>query len=254
MTKRIAFFAYGVVSYLFFLATFFYTMAWVGNFLVPTQLDAPTQGPLLQALLVDLGLLTLFAVQHSVMARPAFKRWWTRIVPEPIERSTYTLASTLCLALLVWQWQPLGGSVWEVTHPVGVAVMYGLFTFGWGLVLISTFLINHFDLFGLRQVWLHLLGREYTDVAFVMPGPYRWVRHPLYLGFVFALWFTPTMSVAHLLFALMCTGYILVGIQLQERDLLNHHGESYASYREQVPMLVPTGRRAAEPETGAAAV
>jgi methanethiol S-methyltransferase len=177
-----------------------------------------------------------------VMARPAFKRVWTRVVPEPVERSTYVLASSLALILLFWLWQPLGGVVWDVQNPVGRAILWGGFAFGWGLVLITTFLINHFDLFGLRQVWFHLRGQPYRPLTFGTPGPYRLVRHPLYVGWFFAFWATPTMTVAHLVFAVMTTAYILVAIQFEERDLVAAHPE-YASYRARVPMLIPSRGR-----------
>jgi len=239
MAKRIAIFAYGVVCYAVFFATFLYALGFVGNLVVPKSIDAEPTSSLGLALAVDALLLALFAVQHSVMARPAFKRWWTRIVPEPAERSTYVLFSSLALIVLFAFWQPIGGVVWSIEHPAGRAVAYALFAFGWGLVLVSTFLINHFDLFGLRQVWLHLRGKPYTPVAFTMPGPYRMVRHPLYVGWLFAFWATPVMTVAHLVFALLTTAYILIAIQLEERDLLSGHGEAYAEYRRRVPMIVP---------------
>jgi protein-S-isoprenylcysteine O-methyltransferase Ste14 len=239
---RIVAFVYGVVSYAIFFATFLYAIGFVGN-LVPQGMDAPPVSPLGTSLLINLGLLGLFAVQHSVMARPAFKRVWTRIVPQPVERSTYVLASSLALILLFWQWRPLGGVVWSIENPVGRAVMHAGFAFGWGLVLVATFLINHFDLFGLRQVWLHLRGRAYTMLPFKTPGPYRLVRHPLYVGWFFAFWSTPTMTATHLLFAVMTTAYILIAIQLEERDLVNALPE-YAAYRDRVPMLIPGTRRA----------
>lgn len=250
MFKRTVFFLYGLAAYVIFLATFLYAIAFVGGFLVPRTLDGPLTGGLGEAILIDCALLTVFAVQHSVMARPAFKRWWTRFVPEAAERSTYVLLSSLALILLFWGWQPMGGVIWNIEDPVGRAVAYALFAFGWGLVLTTTFLINHFDLFGLRQVWLFLRGRPYTPLRFVTPGPYRLVRHPLYVGWFFAFWATPTMSAAHLLFALMTTAYILVAIQLEERDLVEAHGDDYENYRQRVPMLLPrlfgrTGRRAA---------
>lgn len=238
MTGRILAFAYGVVCYAIFFTTFLYALGFVGDFLVPKTMDGAPTLPFWQALAIDLGLLGLFAVQHSVMARPAFKRWWTRFVPTPVERSTYVLFSSLALILLFALWQPLGGVIWSVEHPAGRAALYAAFAFGWGLVLVSTFLINHFDLFGLRQVWLYLRGKEYTELRFVTPGPYRYVRHPLYLGWLFAFWATPTMTATHLLFAVMTTGYILVAIRFEERDLENALGD-YASYRKRVPMLVP---------------
>lgn len=239
MLKRIAFFIYGSVSYLIFLATFLYAIGFIGNFGVPRTLDGTRSGSFAVAVLIDVGLLTLFAVQHSVMARPAFKRWWTRIVPKPVERSTYVLFSSLALILLFWQWQPLGGVVWSIEDPFGSLVLRMLFAFGWALVLVSTFLINHFDLFGLRQVWLYLRNRPYTALHFGTPGPYRLVRHPLYVGWLFAFWSTPTMTLAHLLFSVATTAYILIAIQLEERDLVREHGESYESYRRSVPMLIP---------------
>ncbi|MEZ0471466.1 methanethiol S-methyltransferase [Luteimonas salinilitoris] len=242
--KRLLVLLYGVVSYAVFFATFLYAIGFVGNLLVPRSIDSPALVPLGQALLVDLGLLAVFAVQHSVMARPAFKRWLTRFIPEAAERSTYTLVSSLALIALFALWQPMGGVIWHVENPIGTGVLYGLFAFGWALVLISTFLINHFDLFGLRQVWLYFLGRPYTSLRFNTPGPYRWVRHPLYVGWLFAFWATPTMTVAHLVFALLTTAYILVAIQLEERDLIKAHPE-YSGYRQRVPMLIPGLRRRA---------
>jgi protein-S-isoprenylcysteine O-methyltransferase Ste14 len=239
MLKRIAFFAYGVVCYVIFLATFLYAIAFVGDFFVPRTLDGPRTSPLLLGIAVDAVLLTIFAMQHSIMARKWFKERWTRIVSPVVERSTFVLAASLALILMFWQWRPLGGTVWSVSDPAGRAVLYALFAFGWTLVLVATFLINHFDLFGLRQVWLAMLGRPYTRLSFGTPGPYRFVRHPLYIGFFFAFWSTPTMSFAHLLFAIATTGYILVAIQFEERDLVREYGSTYEDYRRRVPMLVP---------------
>jgi protein-S-isoprenylcysteine O-methyltransferase Ste14 len=250
--NRIGVFLYGVVCYVCFLVTFLYAIGFVGGFGVLRSIDSPTAGPLGVALLVDVLLLAGFALQHSVMARPAFKRWWTRIVPEAAERSTYVLASSLALLLLFWQWRPIGGVVWQVDDPVGRAVLHATFAAGWLTVLTTTFLIDHFDLFGLRQVWFHLRGQAYRPLGFVTPGPYRHVRHPLYVGWLLAFWATPTMTAAHLLFAVTTTGYILVAIQLEERDLGAVHGERYAAYRRSVPMLVPRVRvaPAAALETG----
>jgi methanethiol S-methyltransferase len=243
MTRIVAF-VYGVVSYAIFFVTFLYAAGFVGNLVVPKSLDGAPVGPLGTSLPIDLVLLGLFAVQHSVMARPAFKQVWTGIVPRPVERSTYVLASSLALILLFWQWRPLGGVVWDVQDPVGRALLHAGFAFGWLLVLVTTFLINHFDLFGLRQVWLHLRGRSYRPLPFTTPGPYRIVRHPLYVGWLFAFWATPTMTATHVLFAVATTSYILLAIRFEERDLVDAHPE-YAGYRNRVPMLVPVGRRPA---------
>ncbi|HEX7317540.1 MAG TPA: hypothetical protein VF297_26805 [Pyrinomonadaceae bacterium] len=243
MIKRIAFFAYGALSYVIFLGTFLYALGFVGNFGVPRTLDGAAEGPLGVALAIDAALLTLFAAQHSIMARKWFKDWWTRVVPGPLERSTYVLFSSLALLLLFWQWRPMGGVVWSVEEPLGRIVLRALFAFGWGLVLVSTFLINHFDLFGLRQVWLYLLGRPYTTLRFRTPWPYRLVRHPLYVGWLFAFWMTPTMTLAHLLFSVATTAYILLAIRFEESDLAREHGEAYEKYRRSVPMLVPFARR-----------
>jgi methanethiol S-methyltransferase len=235
---RILTLAYGAVSYLFFFFTFLYAIGFVGNMAVPKSLDSPATDPWQTALAINLGLLSLFAVQHSVMARPAFKRLVSRVIPPALERSTYVLASSLALLLLFWQWRPLGGVVWDVQNEIGRLVLYGGFAFGWGLVLLSTFVINHFDLFGLRQTWRAFRGEPQAGLRFATPVLYRIVRHPLYLGWLFAFWSTPTMTVTHLLFAAVTTAYILIAIQLEERDLMAAHPE-YAGYRQLVPMLVP---------------
>jgi protein-S-isoprenylcysteine O-methyltransferase Ste14 len=241
--KRIAALAYGVACYVMFLGTFLYAVGFLGNVVVPRSIDAAAEGPPGEALLVNALLLGAFAVQHSVMARPGFKRWWTRFVPRPVERSTYVLCSNLALILLFWQWRPMGGVLWDVRQPAGRAILYGLFAFGWLTVLGTTCLINHFDLFGLRQVWLYFRGREYTPLGFVTPGPYRWVRHPLYVGWLTAFWATPTMTAAHLVFALGTTVYILIAISFEERDLTSAYGRAYVEYRRRVPMLVPRWSR-----------
>jgi len=244
--KRLLIFVYGVACYAVFFATFLYAIGFIGNLWVPKSIDSARGVSLGVALAIDLALLALFAVQHSVMARPAFKRWWTRIVPESAERSTYTLFSSLALIALFAWWQPLGGVVWNVASPVGQAVLYGTYAFGWALLLYVTFLINHFDLFGLRQVSLQLVGRPYRPVAFRTPSLYRYVRHPLYVGWLVIFWATPTMTVTHLVFALATTAYILIAIQFEEHDLATVHPE-YDGYRRKVPMLVPfTKRREAE--------
>jgi protein-S-isoprenylcysteine O-methyltransferase Ste14 len=246
--NRILAFSYGTLCYAIFLATFLYAVAFIGNIGVAQTIDGEPQRPLGHALLINLLVLGVFAVQHSVMARPAFKRWWTRFVPKPVERSTYVLFSSAALLLLFHAWQPMGGVVWDVQHPIGRGVLYSLFAGGWLLVLAATFLINHFDLFGLRQVWLYLRGRDYTPLAFKTPGLYRYVRHPLYVGWLFTFWATPTMTIAHLVFALVTTAYILIAIRFEERDLVDVHGQAYADYRQQVPMLVPSLSRPATAE------
>lgn len=251
MLKRILVFGYGVISYAIFFATFLYAIGFVGDLFVPRTIDGAPGVPLWEALLVNLGLLALFAVQHSVMARPAFKRWITRYIPQAAERSTYVLLSSLALILLFGNWEPMGGVIWQVQDPVGQGLLYGAFAFGWGLVLLSTFLINHFDLFGLRQVWLFLIGRPYTPLVFKTPALYRVVRHPLYVGWLFAFWATPVMTVAHLVFAVMTTAYILIAIRLEERDLMDAHPE-YAGYRRRVPMLIPRLGKGRNPGDSAA--
>ncbi|MEP6669395.1 MAG: methanethiol S-methyltransferase [Chthoniobacter sp.] len=235
---RSAVLLYGTIAYAAFVGTFSYAAGFVGNYLVPKSIDSVPTTPLETALLVDAALLGLFAVQHSVMARPFFKNWVTRFIPETAERSTFTLASSVALALIFWLWQPMGGIVWQVDNGIGRLLLQAGSAFGWLLVLATTFLINHFDLFGLRQVWLQFRQRPYTALTFGTPGPYKLIRHPLYLGFLFAFWCTPVMSAAHLFFAVMTAAYILVGIYLEERDLQAAHPE-YADYKLRTPMLVP---------------
>jgi methanethiol S-methyltransferase len=235
---RAAVLAYGVFAYVLFLATFVYAVGFLGGFLVPTRLDGPLAGPLGPALLADVALLLLFAVQHSVMARPWFKRRITRVIPETAERSTYVLLSSVALIALFAWWRPLGGVVWDVGNPVARAALQAVFAAGLLTVLVTTFLINHFDLFGLRQSWLQFRGRAAAPLGFVTPGPYRVIRHPLYVGWMAAFWAAPTMTAAHLLFAAATTIYMLVAIRWEERDLIAAHPE-YAAHRKRVPMLVP---------------
>jgi len=239
MLKRIAVFSYGAFCYAVFLGSFLYAIGFLGGFGVPKSIDSGRDVSLVVALGTNAGLLGLFAVQHSLMARQWFKRMWTKIAPTPIERSTYVLFSSLALLFLFWKWQPMGGLVWSVGNAGLQVAIYTLYAGGWLTVLVSTFLINHFDLFGLRQVWLYLLGTPYTPLKFRTPGLYRVVRHPLYVGWLLVFWSTPTMTIAHLIFAIATTLYILVAIQLEERDLMKSHPE-YVTYRKRVPMLVPT--------------
>jgi protein-S-isoprenylcysteine O-methyltransferase Ste14 len=236
--SRIAIFVYGVLCYALCLVAFVYAMGFIGGFLTPTMLDAPAQRPLGAALAVDVALLVAFALQHSIMARPAFKRWWTRIVPESAERSTYVLASSIAVGALFAFWQPIGGVVWQAEGTVRTAVT-GVYLFGWALLLYVTFLIDHFDLFGLKQVWRKLSGREYRPPQFYTPSLYKLVRHPLYIGWLTIFWAAPTMTVSHLVFALVTTAYILFAIRLEERDLVATFGDDYVAYRTRTPMLVP---------------
>ncbi|RZK98725.1 MAG: isoprenylcysteine carboxylmethyltransferase family protein [Rubrivivax sp.] len=242
--KRSLILLYGVACYAVFFATFLYAIGFIGNLWMPKAMDSPRTTSVMAAVLVDLGLLALFAVQHSVMARPWFKRAWTKFIPESAERSTYTLLSSLALVLLFWAWRPIGGVVWDVQDPTARMALYAAYAFGWALLLYTTFLLNHFDLFGLRQVWLQFRGRPYTHLPFRTPSVYRWVRHPLYVAWLFTFWATPTMTVTHLVFALMTTAYILIAIQWEERDLVAALPE-YDDYRQRVPMLVPGRKRTA---------
>lgn len=230
---------YGVVSYFIFFITFLYAVGFVGNLVVPKSIDSGATASFGASLIINIILLSIFAIQHSVMARPAFKEWWTQIIPPVIERSTYVLLSSLALILLYWLWQPMNGVIWEVTNPLGRTILWALFLVGWLIVLMSTFLINHFDLFGLRQVYIYMRGEEYTHIDFRMPLLYKIVRHPIMLGFVIAFWATPYMSVSHLLFAVMTTVYILIAVQFEEHDLVKHYGDEYQQYRQSVSMIIP---------------
>jgi methanethiol S-methyltransferase len=241
--KRILFLAYGVVCYGIFFGTYCYAVGFVTNLVVPTGLDSKPTASFGYALLVNLGMLILFALQHSIMARPAFKKWWTTLIPEPIERSTYVLLSSICMILLFIYWQPMGGVVWSVDSEIGYWILNSISLLGFGIVLISTFLINHFDLFGLRQVWMNFTGRKYTHLPFKTPFFYQYVRHPLYLGWMIAFWAAPVMTLAHFIFAAICTGYMLTAIRFEERDLIQVFGEKYIRYKQVAPMLIPFTRR-----------
>lgn len=246
MMGRIMTMLYAVACYLVFFVSFLYAIAFLGDFGVPRTIDSGPVAPLGEALAINAALLGLFAVQHSVMARSWFKRAWTRIVPPAAERSTYVLFSSLALIVLFWQWRPMGGQIWNVQNAAGQAAIYGVYALGWLLLFVATFLINHFDLFGLRQAYLHLQGREYTGLPFRTPGLYRYVRHPIYLSWLCIFWATPRMTVAHLVFALATTGYIFMAIPWEERDLTRIHGDSYRRYQQQVPKILPVrfGRNA----------
>ncbi len=234
--------AYGVACYVIFFVSFLYAIAFVGDFAVPRTIDSGATASLVTALIIDAALLGVFAVQHSVMARPAFKAWWTRFVPAVIERSTYVLFASLALILIFWQWRALPQAVWSVTTPALAGVIWALFWIGWAMVLTSTFLINHFDLFGLRQVWAYRRNHEIPPPEFRTPLFYRVVRHPIYLGFIIAFWATPKMSLGHLFFAAATTAYILIAIQLEEHDLVAMFGETYRAYRQRVSMIIPLPR------------
>lgn len=237
--KRTLAILYGVLAYVFFFGTFLYAIGFVGNVFVPKSIDTGKQSPLPTAVIIDAALLSIFALQHSIMARQGFKRQWTRIVSWYVERTTYVVAATAALALLLWQWRPIPATVWDLRGTAFGSTLSVTFWIGWGVLLLSTFLINHFELFGLQQVWGYFRGLEFQRPAFRSPSLYRMVRHPIYLGFVIAFWSAPLMTVGHLLFSVATTGYILVGIFFEERDLISHYGDVYREYRSRVPMLIP---------------
>ena len=243
MLKRFLALFYGLVAYLLFLGAFLYTVGFISDTGVPKNIDTGTASPVAVALAIDLALLAIFGLQHSIMARQGFKRVWTMIVPQPVERATFVLAADFALILILWQWRPLPGVVWDFTGTAAEPVLQALFWIGWGVLLLSTFLLNHFELFGLTQVWNYATNRVAKQSTFKTPSLYRVVRHPLYLGFVIAFWSTPRMTVSRLVFAAVCTAYILVGIYFEERDLIAHYGLVYREYRSRVPMLIPFFRR-----------
>jgi methanethiol S-methyltransferase len=241
--KRVIAFIYGVVCYLLFLFTVLYFMGFLGKMGVPKTIDSGSAAPFTRALFINIALITLFGLQHSVMARPSFKKWWTQIIPKPIERSTFVLVTSLTLLFIFSYWQPMPQVIWRVEGPFARVVSDGLFFFGWAIVLYSTFLINHFDLFGLRQVYLYFKNEPYTPHLFKMSSFYEYIRHPLMLGFVVVLWATPEMTVGHLLFAAGFTAYIFIGIRFEEKDLVRHHGNTYLDYRRRTSMILPIFRK-----------
>lgn len=241
--QRITVFIYGMLAYAAFFITFLYLIGFVGNFVVPKSIDSGPAAPLAEALAINLALIGLFGLQHSIMARPWFKKRWTRIIPASVERSTFVMATCLVLALLYWQWRPMTQTIWEAEGAFVRLVLWALFWSGWALVLISSFVINHFDLFGLRQVYLNFQRRAYTHLPFSVSSLYRFVRHPLMSGFLIAMWATPSMTAGHLLFALGMTVYVLAAVRIEERDLVKFHGKAYQAYRSRVPMLLPSLRK-----------
>jgi len=237
--SRYLIFAYGVASYLIFLGVFAYSIAFLGNLYIPNSIDADPTGPVWKAVLINLALLAGFAVQHSLMARPAFKRWWTRIIPPAAERSTYILFSNFAMIALFLWWQPIGGVIWDISDQPARSIILAVYFIGWAVLFYATCLLNHFELFGLRQIWHHLRGETLPQAQFRQPGLYKHVRHPIYVGWLIIFWATPTMTIAHLLFAVMTTAYILIAVQLEERDLINELGDDYRAYRRRVPMIIP---------------
>jgi len=245
--KRVLALTYGMIAYAFFAATFVYAILFLANAWVSKTIDSGSEAPLATTLAIDLALLAVFAVQHSVMARKGFKRVWTSVIPVPVERSTYVVAASAALALILWQWKPIPRVVWDVTGTSAEPVIQALFCLGWGILLLASCLLNHFELFGLAQVWNYVANRTPAVPVFKTPALYRVVRHPIYLGFVIGFWSTPKMTVGHLLFSIGTTGYILLGIYFEERDLIAGYGQRYREYRQRVPMLIPFFKR---PEVG----
>lgn len=238
--KKIIAFIYGLIAYILFLGSFLYAIAFVGDFGVAKTINTGPETPFTQALIINLTVLSVFALQHSIMARPEFKEWWTQFVPPQIERSTYVLLSSLALILIFWQWRPISAVIWDVQHETATILLHGLFALGWLIVLLSTFMISHFKLFGLKQVYHYLKNIEPQPLSFQKPFLYQIVRHPLMLGFIIAFWATPFMTLGHLVFSITTTLYILIAVKfLEERDLLRKHGQKYAEYQDQVPMLLP---------------
>lgn len=238
--KKSVILIYGVIAYASFMGVIIYAIGFIGNFGLNNTLDSIPNKPLVQALLINLGLLTLFAVQHSGMARKGFKNWIRQFIPAAAERSTFVMISNIALLVLMLYWEPIGGVLWQVESQLATTVIISFYMLGWALVFLSSFLINHFNLFGLQQVWYHFKGKTIEPARFTTPSLYRMVRHPLYLGFIILMWSATTMTVAHLLFAVMCTLYILVGIQFEEQDLKEELGDEYVAYQAQVPMIVPS--------------
>ena len=238
---------FALVAYAIFFATFLYLIAFVGNLpMVPRTVDVGPSATPLTAVLIDIGLIALFGVQHSVMARKGFKSWWTRVIPEPAERSVYVLMASAVLLILMSNWRPIDGTLWSVTNPLGAGILWALFALGWGIVLVSTFLLNHFELFGLQQAWFHLRGREAQRHQLRQPMFYKWVAHPLYSGFFLAFWATPQMSYGHLLLAAGVSAYMIIAIRYEERDLTSYYGDEYTRYRSGVGMIFPRfGKRSA---------
>ncbi len=238
--KKITIFIYGVLSYVLSMAVLVYAIGFIGNIYISNSLDAMPSIPFSQALMINIGLLSLFAVQHSGMARSGFKKWLTQFIPASAERSTYNVFSSLVMMVLFYFWQPMGGLIWSTDNEILKNIALVTYMFGWGVVVISTFLIDHFHLFGLKQVWYELKGKQMNSSKFMMPSLYKRVRHPLYVGWLLVVWATPVMTTAHLVFAVMCTAYILVGILFEEKDLENEFGEQYRAYKQQVPMIIPS--------------